>query len=133
MTKNSPLSIVGHSIISCNVLMFATPLKNFPRIFRSRNASALPFAMTILGLCNNGVWTLYALFIHDIVLLLPSVAGYLLCGIQVLVIFWCQGSLPFDLTFLLIFCRSPDKSASPKGDAQDFNDTELQALHLSGA
>lgn len=135
-TKLAPLNILGHSIILFNLLMFASPLTKFPRILRSRNASTLPFAMTFLQLCNNAIWTLYALFIQDIVVLLPSILGYLLSGIQVLVILWCQGSLPFDLMFLLIFCPKVDKTASPKGDnlrTEDSHDTEMQALHLSSS
>jgi len=115
MATISPLTILGHSITCFNIAMFATPLTKLPIILRTKNASSLPCGMTVISVINNGIWTLYALLIQDTVLLLPSILGYLLAGFQVLIILWCKGMLPFDLSFILLFIRDGSKDSGTNG------------------
>lgn len=104
----TPINILGHFITAFNIILFAAPLAKLGTILRTRNASSLPTGMTCISGVNNGVWTLYALLIEDMVVLLPSVLGFLLSTFQVLVILWCNGALPYDLSYLLL--RSRDGS-----------------------
>merc|ERR1719188_812654 len=101
----SSITMLGHMITIFNVILFAAPLAKLGTILQTRNASSLPTAMICISVLNNGVWTLFAILLDDMVLLLPSVLGYMLSAFQVLVILWCQGFLAWDLAFLLAGCR----------------------------
>merc|ERR1719261_2358796 len=73
--------------------------------------------MTVVSFLSNALWSLYGCLIKDMVVTLPSVLGYLLCGFQVLLLLWCHSKLPFDLGFLLLPCRTaaspPSKKVAP--------------------
>jgi len=99
------ITILGHMITLFNVILFAAPLAKLGTILRTRSAASLPAAMIYISVVNNGSWTLFALLLDDMVLLLPSVLGYMLSAFQVLVILWCRGLLAWDLSFLLLPCR----------------------------
>lgn len=116
MATISPLNILGNFICLFNIAMFAAPLTKLGTILRTKNASSLPMAMTFISVLNNATWALYAILIEDIVVLMPSLLGYLLSGFQVLVILWCKGVLPFDLGFLLLLLREPSARANSSKD-----------------
>mmetsp|Transcript_74011 Transcript_74011/g.239272 ORF Transcript_74011/g.239272 Transcript_74011/m.239272 type:complete len:322 (-) Transcript_74011:121-1086(-) len=109
----APINTLGHTITVFNIILFAVPLTKLGSILRTRNASSLPTAMTCISVVNNAVWSLFGLMIEDIVVLFPSVLGFCLSSFQVLVILWCQGSLPFDLGFLLLACRGSREAVLP--------------------
>lgn len=117
--RMSPLNALGPGIIILNLCMSAAPLAKVPNIMRTKNANALNLAMTCLNLGNNVVWTMYAFLIEDVVVLLPSLVGYLLGGFQVLVILWCRGLLPFDLAFVMVFCGGTHPHPGGKNDLQE--------------
>lgn len=102
-----PIKQLGQAITLMNVVLFAAPLTQLATVLRTRNSSSIPSTMTFISVANNGTWMLYGLMIEDMVLLLPSILGFLLSGFQVLVIFWCRSLLPFDLGFLLMLCNEP--------------------------
>eukprot|EP00928_Gymnodinium_smaydae_P006456 TRINITY_DN1228_c0_g2_i1.p1 TRINITY_DN1228_c0_g2~~TRINITY_DN1228_c0_g2_i1.p1 ORF type:complete len:348 (+),score=49.61 TRINITY_DN1228_c0_g2_i1:130-1173(+) len=102
MSTLAPLNILGQCIILFNIFLGVAPMRKIPAILRSRDCSALPVGMTSLALANNAVWSLYAVILNDVVVLLPSVLGYVFAVIQVLVIMWCKGTLAFDLGFILV-------------------------------
>jgi hypothetical protein len=101
-----PLSLLGQITTIVNVVLFAAPLAKMGTILRTRSATSLPTAMTVVSAMSNGLWTLYALLIADMIVLLPSLLGFLLSFFQVLVLLWCFNILPFDLSFLLLPCRN---------------------------
>merc|ERR1719188_1521984 len=111
----SSITMLGHMITIFNVILFAAPLAKLGTIPRTRSAASLPAAMIYISVLNNGSWTLFALLLDDMVLLLPSVLGYMLSAFQVLVILWCRGVLAWDLSFLLLPCRE-------HRDAQELED-----------
>jgi hypothetical protein len=55
--------------------------------------------------------------IEDVVVLLPSVLGYVLSSFQVLVILWCRGLLPWELGFLLLPCGPAAAGEAVKADS----------------
>eukprot|EP00747_Dinoflagellata_sp_TGD_P165456 gnl/TRDRNA2_/TRDRNA2_186745_c0_seq1.p1 gnl/TRDRNA2_/TRDRNA2_186745_c0~~gnl/TRDRNA2_/TRDRNA2_186745_c0_seq1.p1 ORF type:complete len:289 (-),score=55.27 gnl/TRDRNA2_/TRDRNA2_186745_c0_seq1:188-1054(-) len=118
----APIDILGHMITLFNIVLFASPLTKLGVILKTQNASALPGAMTVIQCANNAIWILYALMLQDMVVLFPSVLGYLLSGFQVLVILWCQHKLPFDLGWLLLvfapICRGSSAKACTSPRAQ---------------
>mmetsp|Transcript_81930 Transcript_81930/g.235404 ORF Transcript_81930/g.235404 Transcript_81930/m.235404 type:complete len:273 (+) Transcript_81930:146-964(+) len=99
-----PIDTLGYGITALNIFMYVTPLGNMKKLLKFRDASRISVGLTCLSVVNNALWTLYALMMEDLVLLLPSVLGYILSAFQVLIILWCRGSLPFDLAFLLLLC-----------------------------
>jgi solute carrier family 50 protein (sugar transporter) len=109
-TMVSSIRILGHLITVFNIVLFASPLTKVAHILHTRSADSLPLAMTCIGFLSNGVWTLYSMMIEDMVVLLPSLLGFLLSSFQVLLIAWCRDLLPFDLAFLEMFVgpESPD-------------------------
>eukprot|EP00931_Biecheleriopsis_adriatica_P104663 TRINITY_DN79308_c0_g1_i1.p1 TRINITY_DN79308_c0_g1~~TRINITY_DN79308_c0_g1_i1.p1 ORF type:complete len:329 (+),score=69.20 TRINITY_DN79308_c0_g1_i1:81-1067(+) len=108
----APINVLGQLITVFNVILYSSPLARLGSVLRSRNSAAFSATLTAVGVANNAFWTLYALLIEDIVVLLPSVLGYALSFFQVLVIFWCRGYLPFDLSFLLLFFKKePERNA----------------------
>lgn len=119
-TEMITLNFLGQIITLFNIVLFAAPLAKLGGILKTRNATSLPTAMTIVSAINNAVWTLYALLIEDIVVLLPSVLGFVLCFFQVLVLLWCFKVLPFDLGFLLLPCRAsvPQKKVAVEDDVE---------------
>lgn len=123
----TPINILGHFISVFNIILFAAPLAKLGSILRTRNSSSLPTAMTCISGVNNGVWTLYALLIEDDVVLLPSVLGFLLSTFQVLVIVWCKGGLPYDLSYLLL--RSRDGCSFLRSSVA--KDVELQDMETA--
>lgn len=110
------LDALGQVITIFNLILFAVPLASLGTILKTRNAASLPTAMTVVSTLANAVWSVYALLIKDMVVLVPSVLGFVLCAFQVLVLLWCHNKLPFDLSFLLLPCRSsgpPTKKIAP--------------------
>lgn len=104
-TEVLSLELLGQIITLFNIVLFAAPLSALGTILRTRNASSLPTAMIAISCLSNAVWSLYALLIKDMVVLLPSILGFLLCLFQVLVLLWGYHVLPFDLGFILLPCR----------------------------
>jgi len=108
------LHLLGQIITLFNLILFAVPLMKLGTILRTKNASSLPTAMTLVSTLSNGFWSMYALLIKDMVVLLPSVLGFVLCAFQVLILLWCHNKLPFDLGFLLLPCRTISSPVSKK-------------------
>lgn len=104
-----PVNILGYGIILFNIILFAAPLAKLPVILSTRDASSLPMSMTVIGAGNNGAWTLFALMLEDVVLLVPSMLGFCLCIFQLELIMWCRQKLPFDLSFLLLLVGGSPK------------------------
>ncbi|CAJ1353751.1 unnamed protein product [Effrenium voratum] len=115
-----PMNILGQCITVCNVGLYSCPLMNMGNLLRTRNSSALPAFMVGINVLNNALWSLYALLIEDMVVLVPSLLGYCCSFFQIMLILWCRHLLPFDLSFLLTFFAQGKKpDASPELDHED--------------
>lgn len=120
-----PINLLGQAITIFNIILYSSPLIQLGGALRLRNSSSFPLGMTSMSVANNASWTVYALLIEDIVVLLPSILGYELSFFQVLVIMWCRGSLPFDLSYLLIFYGNRRESAG--SEVEEDTEQQLQA------
>lgn len=123
------LNVLGQIITLFNLILFSVPLASLGTILRTKNASPLPTAMTVVSFLSNALWSMYALLIKDMVVLLPSVLGFALCAFQVLVLLWCHSKLPFDLGFILLPFRAAAGPAAKKVAA----DVEEYGLREDGA
>lgn len=99
-----PVPILGHLIIFFNVVLSSAPLMKIGAVLRARSSKALPTGMTVVSCLNNALWTVFSMLLNDLVLLVPSILGFLLTFFQIMVILWCHHVLPFDLSFLLLPC-----------------------------
>lgn len=118
-TQLISLNVLGQITTAVNVILFAAPLAKLGVILKTRNATSLPTAMTSISCLSNAVWTLYALLIDDLIVLLPSLLGFILSFFQVLVLLWCFHLLPFDLGFLLLPCRASGTKTGKKFSMED--------------
>ncbi|CAJ1382339.1 unnamed protein product [Effrenium voratum] len=114
-----PMNILGQCITVCNVGLYSCPLMNMGNLLRTRNSSALPAFMVGINVLNNALWSLYALLIEDMVVLVPSLLGYCCSFFQIMLILWCRHLLPFDLSFLLTFFARKKPDASPELDHEE--------------
>jgi uncharacterized protein with PQ loop repeat len=118
-TQLISINLLGQITTAVNVILFAAPLAKLGIILKTRNATSLPTAMTVISAISNAVWTLYALLIDDLIVLLPSLLGFMLSFFQVLVLLWCFHILPFDLSFLLLPCRASAAKTGKKVGIED--------------
>ncbi|CAK9097866.1 unnamed protein product [Durusdinium trenchii] len=105
-----PINLLGQSITVFNVFLYSSPLMNLGIALRTRNSSQFPTFLVVVNVFNNALWSIYALLIEDMVVLIPSLMGYACSFFQVLLILWCRNCLPFDLSFLVTFAqrKKPD-------------------------
>lgn len=122
----APLGLLGHAITIVNILLFAAPLGKVGLILRSRDSSPLDPGMTFIALVNNALWSTLGLVIQDNVLFLPSILGYLLSALQVMVILWCKGLLFWDLDFMLLLGNSSTQCWDAWSKAKVDSDEEME-------
>eukprot|EP00397_Hematodinium_sp_SG-2012_P039529 GEMP01043171.1.p1 GENE.GEMP01043171.1~~GEMP01043171.1.p1 ORF type:complete len:295 (+),score=32.19 GEMP01043171.1:506-1390(+) len=87
-------------ITASQIILCAQPLSQLSQILRTKNRDSIDTPITVMLIINNGLWAAYAGLLRDPVLFVPSLVGYLLSVFQVILILWCQGTLPFDLSHL---------------------------------
>lgn len=104
-----PINLLGQSITVFNIFLYSSPLMNLGTALRTRNSSQFPTFMVGVNVLNNALWSVYALLIEDMVVLVPSLMGYACSFFQALLILWCRSYLPFDLAFLVTFFQQRKK------------------------
>lgn len=115
-TRWLPTYYLGQLIIYFNIFLFAIPLANLPVVLTTRDASSMSFPLVAIGCVTNAAWTVFGMVIADNVLLVPSLLAYMLGAFQLMLITWSKGSLPFDLSFLLLLGRLVPKRADKASD-----------------
>eukprot|EP00403_Amphidinium_massartii_P021658 CAMPEP_0178396178 /NCGR_PEP_ID=MMETSP0689_2-20121128/13597_1 /TAXON_ID=160604 /ORGANISM="Amphidinium massartii, Strain CS-259" /LENGTH=278 /DNA_ID=CAMNT_0020016849 /DNA_START=96 /DNA_END=929 /DNA_ORIENTATION=+ len=108
-----PLGILGKAITVGNVILYASPLAKLGAVLKTKNASSIPTAYTVVACINNAIWSVYALLLPDMVIFLPSFLGFQLACFQMILILWSKQRLPFDLGYLLLICSSGGYPGSP--------------------
>ncbi|KAF4667263.1 hypothetical protein FOL47_003665 [Perkinsus chesapeaki] len=102
-----PTRIVGFAMCLQGIILSASPLARLGAVLDSRNADSIPLPISLNMVLGNVLWGMFGFYVNDHVIFLPSVVGYTLGVVQILVIMWCWGYLPYDLSFLkCIFGRS---------------------------
>jgi len=99
-----PLGLLGNAITLGNVILYASPLVKLVTVLRTRNATSIPTAYTVVACLNNAIWSVYGMLIPDMVIFLPSFLGLQLALFQLMLILWSWHWLPFDLGYLLLLC-----------------------------
>ncbi|CAE7227003.1 SWEET16 [Symbiodinium sp. CCMP2592] len=112
IARSAPMNLLGQFITVFNIFLYSCPLMNLGAVLRTRNSSPFPSFMVGINVVNNALWSIYALLIEDVVVLMPSILGYACSFFQVLLILWCRNRLPFDLSFLLAIIQKTKPRAS---------------------
>lgn len=80
--------------VPANVLSFLTassPLLQLPTILRTKDASGLPFGMSVMNVVAGSVWTTYGLMLNDPLVILPNLFALVMGVIQVSLVFMFPG------------------------------------------
>lgn len=80
--------------VPANVLSFLTassPLLQLPTILRTKDASGLPFGMSVMNVVAGSVWTTYGLMLGDPLVILPNMFALTMGIIQVSLVFMYPG------------------------------------------
>jgi solute carrier family 50 protein (sugar transporter) len=80
--------------VPANVLSFLTassPLLQLPAILRTKDASGLPFGMSVMNVVAGSVWTTYGLMLDDPLVILPNLFALVMGVIQVSLVFMYPG------------------------------------------
>ncbi|KAF4696643.1 hypothetical protein FOZ60_016653 [Perkinsus olseni] len=102
-----PTRVVGFAMCLQGIILSASPLARLGAVLDSRNADSIPLPISLNMVLGNMLWSMFGFYVNDHVIFLPSVVGYTLGVTQIVVIMWCWGYLPYDLSFLkCIFSRS---------------------------
>jgi len=132
LARSAPINLLGQAITIFNIFLYSCPLMNLGTVLRTRNSSPFPAFMVGINVVNNALWSIYALLIEDVVVLMPSMVGYACSVFQVLLILWCRGRLPFDLGFLLLVAQktkleapTPTAESEPADPDEEANEDWL--------
>jgi len=87
-------------LVLSQCLLYLSPLFILPIILRTRQRGSLNIPISTMLAINNGLWIAYGGLLRDLVVVIPSLSGYLLSIFQLLLIFWCDGKLAFNLGHL---------------------------------
>lgn len=77
-----------------NVLSFLTagsPLLQLKTILRQKDASCLPFGMSVMNVVAGGVWMVYGIMLKDPLVIYPNMFALTMGIIQVSLLLWFPG------------------------------------------
>ncbi|DAZ97147.1 TPA: hypothetical protein N0F65_004761 [Lagenidium giganteum] len=69
-----------------SVLTSASPLLQVKTIIQRRDASSLPFGMSVMNVVSGGVWMIYGIMLRDILVIFPNGFAFVMGIIQVALI-----------------------------------------------
>lgn len=85
--ESSYAYVLGYIGLAASLFMSAAPLTNIATILRTRDASSIPFAYTVLGAAAAAAWAVYGAAVGNGVVLAQNVLGLFIGGSQ-LVLLW---------------------------------------------
>ncbi|KAF4751180.1 hypothetical protein FOZ62_008120 [Perkinsus olseni] len=130
-----PTRVVGFAMCLQGIILSASPLARLGAVLGSRNADSIPLPISLNMVLGNMLWSMFGFYVNDHVIFLPSVVGYTLGVTQIVVIMWCWGYLPYDLSFLkCIFSRgrrNPETTVemAVREDDPEYADTQRGLQH----
>lgn len=82
------IKMIGTFGAAVNIIMYGSPLAALGRVMETRSVKYMPFLLSFCTLLNGGIWTIYAVLVKDLFLLVPNAMGFILGAIQ-LVVYAC--------------------------------------------
>lgn len=84
--------IIGVPANILSVLTAASPLLQLKTILRLKDASCLPFGMSVMTAVAGGVWMIYGIMLQDALVIIPNLFGLTMGTIQVSLLLLYPGS-----------------------------------------
>lgn len=93
------IDVIGFMCAALNILMYASPLAAMKTVVTTNSVEYMPFLLSFFLFLNGGVWTFYALLVHDWFLGVPNGIGFVFGIAQLLLyaIYRKSKSVPADL------------------------------------
>ncbi|KAL1495069.1 hypothetical protein ABEB36_010546 [Hypothenemus hampei] len=91
----SPKNLEYRFGLILTILMLAllgAPLLDVKQIISNKDASSIPFPITLMGTIVTFLWLLYGIILQNNFMIIQNVIGYILCMIQLALIFLYPGS-----------------------------------------
>lgn len=77
--------VVGLICLTPMVAMYASPLAVLETVITTKSVEYMPFGLSFVLFVTGGVWTVYAILVHDYFLGVPNGIGFLFGAIQLIV------------------------------------------------
>ncbi|GAA0167976.1 hypothetical protein LIER_22800 [Lithospermum erythrorhizon] len=79
------INVIGFLSSGLNIIMYGSPLAAMKGVLTTRSVEYMPFLLSFFFFLNGGIWTFYALLVHDWFLGLPNGIGFVLGIIQLVI------------------------------------------------
>ncbi|CCI47088.1 unnamed protein product [Albugo candida] len=79
--------IIGVPSLILSILTSSSPLMQIRDILKRKDASCLPFGMSVMNLISGSVWTLYGSILKDPLIIVPNIIALSMGIVQVSLIF----------------------------------------------
>ncbi|RZC40727.1 MtN3 slv domain containing protein [Asbolus verrucosus] len=81
----------GFIVTILMLLLLGNPLIGLKGMIEKKDASQIPFVLTLMGTLVTFSWLLYAIILMNNFMLVQNVIGFILCGVQLALIFIYPG------------------------------------------
>ncbi|TDH66701.1 hypothetical protein CCR75_006615 [Bremia lactucae] len=83
-STDSVKTTLGSILVSTTVILYASPMATIIHVIRTKTASSMPLAMGVVLVVNSMSWIFYAYLVHDLFIMLPNIAGFILAVTQLI-------------------------------------------------
>ncbi|CAI5708352.1 unnamed protein product [Peronospora destructor] len=81
-SKSSMATAMGAFSVATSIGLYSSPLATIKRVVRSKSTASMPFTLCLANFFSSVCWTVYAILIMDVWILLPNIVGCVLTMIQ---------------------------------------------------
>ncbi|CAL0301621.1 unnamed protein product [Lupinus luteus] len=82
MKEEGRIKVVGIMGAGLNIIMYGSPLAAMKTVVTTKSVEYMPFFLSFFSFLNGGIWMLYAVLVHDIILGVPNGTGFVLGAMQ---------------------------------------------------
>ncbi|KAK4491370.1 hypothetical protein RD792_002109 [Penstemon davidsonii] len=82
MSGETKIYAIGIMASALNVIMYGSPLSAMKTVVTTKSVEYMPFLLSFFLFLNGGVWTFYAVLVHDFFLGVPNAIGFFLGTLQ---------------------------------------------------
>ncbi|CAI0404967.1 unnamed protein product [Linum tenue] len=94
--KNSheKITFVGTLCMALTIGMYAAPLSAMRMVIQTKSVMYMPFLLSFCLFLNGSVWSIYAVLVKDIYIIIPNAIGFVLGIAQLAIYFKYKGKSP---------------------------------------
>ncbi|CAH2053529.1 unnamed protein product [Thlaspi arvense] len=85
---------MGFICATLNIIMYGSPLSAIKTVVTTRSVKYMPFWLSFFLFLNGAIWSVYALLLHDIFLLVPNGMGFVFGAMQLLIYAFYKNAKP---------------------------------------